>query len=49
MKTARFNDVGKPLVIEELPERNVGSTGVLLRISGVCHCDFHVIGGDVGT
>jgi len=51
MKATRFNGVGKPLTIEELPEPEVGPTGVLVRISGagVCHSDLHVIDGEVGT
>ncbi len=51
MKATRFNGVGKPLTVEELPEPDVGPTGVLVRISGagVCHSDLHVIDGEVGT
>lgn len=51
MKATRFNGVGKPLTIEEVPEPEVGPTGVLVRISGagVCHSDLHVIDGEVGT
>lgn len=51
MKATRFNGVGKPLTIEDVPEPDVGPTGVLVRISGagVCHSDLHVIDGEVGT
>ena len=51
MKATRFNGVGKPLTIEDVPEPEVGPTGVLVRISGagVCHSDLHVIDGEVGT
>lgn len=51
MKAVRFHGVGKPLTIEEVPEPEVGPTGVLVRISGagVCHSDLHVIDGEVGV
>lgn len=51
MKATRFHGVGKPLTIEDVPEPEVGPTGVLVRISGagVCHSDLHVIDGEVGT
>lgn len=51
MKATRFYEVGKPIIIEDVPEPEVGPTDVLVKISGagVCHSDLHVVDGEVGV
>ncbi|SEP10707.1 Zn-dependent alcohol dehydrogenase [Trujillonella endophytica] len=47
MKVAIAEEVGKPLVLADLPVPEVGPRDVLVRIaaSGLCHTDLHVING----
>ena len=47
MKVAVAYDVGRPLVVEDLPTPAVGDRDVLVRIaaSGICHTDLTVIAG----
>jgi S-(hydroxymethyl)glutathione dehydrogenase/alcohol dehydrogenase len=47
MKVAVAYDVGKPLVIEDLPTPAIGPQDVLVRLhaSGICHTDLTVIQG----
>jgi S-(hydroxymethyl)glutathione dehydrogenase/alcohol dehydrogenase len=47
MRVAVAYEVGKPLVIEDLPVPRVGPRDVLVRVtaSGICHTDLNVING----
>ncbi len=47
MKVAVAYEVGRPLVLQDLPVPAIGPTDVLVRISasGICHTDLHVIDG----
>ncbi|MBZ5606231.1 MAG: zinc-dependent alcohol dehydrogenase [Acidobacteriia bacterium] len=48
MKAAVLHEIGKPLVIEEVPTPQPGPGQVLIRVEacGVCHSDLHLAGGD---
>jgi propanol-preferring alcohol dehydrogenase len=48
MKAAVVRELGKPLVIEEVPVPTPGPNQVLVRIhaTGVCHTDVHAANGD---
>jgi propanol-preferring alcohol dehydrogenase len=48
MKAAVVRELGKPLVIEELPIPTPGPGEVLVKIlaTGVCHTDLHAANGD---
>jgi propanol-preferring alcohol dehydrogenase len=48
MKAAVVPELGRPLVIEEVPVPEVGSGQVLVKVaaSGVCHTDLHAASGD---
>jgi hypothetical protein len=48
MKAAVVRQLGKPLVIEELPIPTPGHGEVLVKIraTGVCHTDVHAADGD---
>ncbi len=48
MKAAVLKELGKPLVIEEVPTPEPGPGQVLIRVSacGVCHSDLHLAEGD---
>jgi propanol-preferring alcohol dehydrogenase len=50
MKAARLHEVGKDLVIEDVPEPVPGPGEVLVRIgaAGACHSDLHLIRGRMG-
>ncbi|HEX9033764.1 MAG TPA: zinc-binding dehydrogenase [Streptosporangiaceae bacterium] len=47
MKVVVAYEVGKPLVLEDLPAPSVGPRDVLVRVtaSGICHTDLNVISG----
>jgi hypothetical protein len=46
MKAVRFNGVGKPASIADVPQSKPGPGQVLMKIggAGVCHSDLHVHG-----
>ncbi|HTS76447.1 MAG TPA: zinc-dependent alcohol dehydrogenase [Bryobacteraceae bacterium] len=48
MKAAVLHEIGKPLVIEEIPTPQPGPGQVLIRAEacGVCHSDLHLAEGD---
>lgn len=48
MKAAVAKELGKPLVIEEVPVPTPGAGEVLVKIEacGVCHTDLHAVQGD---
>jgi propanol-preferring alcohol dehydrogenase len=48
MKAAVLKEIGKPLVIEEVPTPVPGPGQVLIRVEacGVCHSDLHLAQGD---
>lgn len=48
MLAARAEGPGRPLTIVELPEPEIGSGEILLRViaCGVCHSDLHIVDGD---
>lgn len=48
MKAAVVHELGKPLVIEEVPVPEPGPDQILVRIAatGVCHTDLHAAKGD---
>jgi propanol-preferring alcohol dehydrogenase len=48
MKAAVVHELGKPLVIEEVPVPEPGPDEILVRIAatGVCHTDLHAAKGD---
>jgi propanol-preferring alcohol dehydrogenase len=48
MKAAVLKEIGKPLVIEEVPTPAPGPGEVLIRVEacGVCHSDLHLADGD---
>ena len=48
MKAAVLKEIGKPLVIEEIPTPEPGPGQVLIRVNacGVCHSDLHLATGD---
>lgn len=48
MKAAVVHELGKPLVIEEVPIPEPGPDQILVRIAatGVCHTDLHAVKGD---
>ena len=49
MRAARLHADGEPLQIDEVDAPEPGSGEVLSRIasSGACHCDLHVMDGDL--
>lgn len=49
MKAVVFHEIGKPLVVEEIPvpEPRTGEVLVKVRGCGVCHTDLHVMKGEV--
>lgn len=48
MKAAIVRELGKPLIIEEVPIPRITDEQILVKIfaSGVCHTDLHAINGD---
>jgi propanol-preferring alcohol dehydrogenase len=50
MKAVRFNGVGKPASIADVPQPKPGAGQVLVKIggAGVCHSDLHVMDHDFG-
>src|SRR5262252_8654210 len=48
MKAAVVRELGKPLVIEEVPLPQPNETQILVRIAatGICHTDLHAVKGD---
>ena len=48
MRAALLQEIGKPLVIEEVPAPSPGPGQVLIRVEacGVCHSDLHLAEGD---
>ncbi len=48
MRAAVLQEIGKPLVIEEVPAPSPGPGQVLIRVEacGVCHSDLHLAEGD---
>ncbi|MDQ0313919.1 alcohol dehydrogenase AdhP [Amorphus orientalis] len=48
MKAAVVRELGKPLVIEDMPVPEVGPGQILMKVeaSGVCHTDLHAASGD---
>ncbi|PWK83897.1 NAD(P)-dependent alcohol dehydrogenase [Fulvimonas soli] len=50
MKAVRFNGVGKPATVEDVPRPEPGPGQVLLKIggAGVCHSDLHVMEEELG-
>ena len=48
MKAAVVRELGKPLVIEEVPVPEAGHGQILVKIEacGVCHTDLHAVRGD---
>jgi propanol-preferring alcohol dehydrogenase len=48
MKAAVVPELGRPLVIEEVPVPEVGPGQILVKVaaSGVCHTDLHAASGD---
>jgi S-(hydroxymethyl)glutathione dehydrogenase/alcohol dehydrogenase len=49
MKAAIFEGVGKPLVVEDIPQPKPRQGEVLIKVAacGVCHSDLHVIKGEL--
>jgi S-(hydroxymethyl)glutathione dehydrogenase/alcohol dehydrogenase len=49
MKAVVFQEIGKPLVMEDIPtpEPRTGEVLVKVKACGVCHTDLHVIKGEV--
>ena len=45
MKAAIFEGVGRPFVIEDIPQPRPRGGEVLIKVAacGVCHSDLHVI------
>lgn len=50
MKAVRFNGVGKPATVEDIPRPTPGPGPVLVKIggAGVCHSDLHVMEEELG-
>ena len=50
MKAVRFNGVGKPATITDVPQPKPGPGQVLVKIggAGLCHSDLHVMDHDFG-
>lgn len=50
MKAVRFNGVGKPVTIDDIPGLSPGPGRVLIKVggAGVCHSDLHVMEEDLG-
>jgi propanol-preferring alcohol dehydrogenase len=48
MKAAVVRELGKPLVMEEVPIPEVGPGQILVKVEacGVCHTDLHAANGD---
>ncbi|HEY2164067.1 MAG TPA: zinc-dependent alcohol dehydrogenase, partial [Gemmatimonadaceae bacterium] len=48
MKAAVVRELGKPLVIQEVPVPQPGENQILVRIAatGICHTDLHAVHGD---
>jgi Zn-dependent alcohol dehydrogenases len=48
MKAAVVRELGKPLVIDEVPRPDPGEGRILMKVeaSGVCHTDLHAARGD---
>ena len=48
MKAAVVHQLGRPLIVEEVPVPEVGPGQILVKIaaSGVCHTDLHAADGD---
>ena len=49
MKAAIFEGVGRPLVIEDIPQPRPRQGEVLIKVAacGVCHSDLHIIKGEL--
>lgn len=49
MRAARLHEIGRPLVVEDVPKPEVGHGQVLVRVeaAGFCHSDLHLIDGDI--